>query len=46
MHDLLSRNLIDIDQILTHRMPYTAFKEAHELALDGNCGKIVLEFEA
>lgn len=46
MHDLLSRNLIDIDQILTHRMPYTAFKEAHQLALEGNCGKIVLEFEA
>jgi threonine 3-dehydrogenase len=46
MHDLLSRNLIDVERILTHKMHYTEFKQAHELALNGDCGKIVLEFSS
>ena len=45
MHQLLSEGLIDIEKILTHKMPFSQFKEATTLALDGNCGKVVLAFD-
>jgi len=44
MHDLLERGAIDVDKVLTHRMPISHFEAAHALALSGECGKIVLEF--
>jgi len=46
MHDLLERGAIDVDMVLTHRMPIQAFNEAVELAMSGDCGKVVLDFEA
>jgi threonine 3-dehydrogenase len=35
---------LDISAVITHRFPYTEFKEAVELAKSGNSGKIVLEW--
>ena len=35
---------LDISAVITHRFPYTAFKEGVELAKSGNSGKIVLEW--
>ena len=43
MHELLSAGKIDVDRVLTHRMPIENFPEAMELALSGECGKIVLD---
>jgi threonine dehydrogenase-like Zn-dependent dehydrogenase len=44
MHDLLSRNLIDVDKVITHRMGIDSFEQAVQLAMEGNCGKVVLDF--
>ena len=44
MHDLLSRNLIDVDKVITHRMGIDSFEQAVQLSMDGNCGKVVLDF--
>jgi threonine 3-dehydrogenase len=35
---------LDISPVITHRFPFTQFKEAIELAKSGNSGKIVLEW--
>jgi threonine 3-dehydrogenase len=35
---------LDISPVITHRFPFTQFKEAIELAKSGNSGKIVLDF--
>jgi threonine 3-dehydrogenase len=35
---------LDISPVITHRFPYTQFKEAIELMKSGNSGKIVLEW--
>ena len=45
MHALLERGAIDVEKVLTHRMPVARFEEAMELALSGECGKVVLDFE-
>ena len=45
MHALLEAGKIDVDKVLTHRMPIDRFEEAMELALSGACGKVVLDFE-
>lgn len=37
---------LDISPVITHRFPYTQFKEAIELMKSGNSGKIVLEWAA
>jgi threonine 3-dehydrogenase len=37
---------LDISPVITHRFPYTQFKEAIELMKSGNSGKIVLEWSA
>ncbi|MFL6583238.1 MAG: L-threonine 3-dehydrogenase [Chthoniobacterales bacterium] len=37
---------LDISPVITHRLPFTEFKEAIELAKSGNSGKVVLDFEA
>ena len=44
MDSLLEDGLIDIDSLITHRMPVSDFNQAMELAISGDCGKIVLEF--
>ena len=44
MHDLLARGAIDVDKVLTHRMSIEAFEDAVQLALTGDCGKVVLDF--
>jgi threonine dehydrogenase-like Zn-dependent dehydrogenase len=44
MHNLLENNKIDIDTLITHRMPFERFTEAMDLAISGDCGKVVLEF--
>src|SRR5438477_7966500 len=35
---------LDISPVITHRFPFTQFKEGIELAKSGNSGKIVLDF--
>ena len=35
---------LDISPVITHRFPYTQFKEAIELMKSGNSGKIVLNW--
>jgi threonine 3-dehydrogenase len=37
---------LDISPVITHRFPYTQFKEAIELMKSGNSGKIVLDWSA
>ena len=44
MHDLLGQGAIDVDKVITHRMSVNAFESAVQLALEGDCGKIVLDF--
>jgi threonine dehydrogenase-like Zn-dependent dehydrogenase len=44
MKDLLEQEKIDINTLITHRMPFENFDEAVQLAISGNCGKVVLEF--
>jgi threonine 3-dehydrogenase len=36
---------LDISPVITHRFPYTKFKEAIELMKSGNSGKIVLDWK-
>ena len=36
---------LDISPIITHRLPYTEFKEAFELMRSGNSGKIIMNWE-
>ena len=43
MKDLLEQEKIDINTLITHRMPFENFDEAVQLAISGNCGKVVLE---
>jgi threonine 3-dehydrogenase len=37
---------LDISPVITHRFPFTNFKDAIELAKSGNSGKIVLDFNS
>ncbi|MCA1660124.1 MAG: hypothetical protein LC642_06275 [Verrucomicrobiaceae bacterium] len=37
---------LDISPIITHRFPYTEFREGFELMKSGNSGKIVLDWAA
>src|SRR5213082_3435677 len=40
----LIKSGVDISPIITHRFPYTQFKEAIELMKSGNSGKIILDW--
>jgi len=40
----LASGRIDLGRVITHSFPLEAFREAFELALTGQCGKIVLTF--
>ena len=44
MHELLEAGAIEVDKIITHRMGIDAFDRAVPLAMEGNCGKVVLDF--
>ena len=44
MHELLSAGKIDIETLVTHRIPYEEFNSAMALAISGDCGKVVLDF--
>ena len=44
MHALFSAGF-DPSPIITHRFPYHDFKNAMKIVSDGNCGKVILEFE-
>ena len=46
MHELLERGAIDVDKVVTHRLPIGSFPGAVELAMSGECGKVVLDFDA
>ena len=45
MQDLLVKDELDVDSVLTHRMPWTEYKQAIALMLTGECGKVVLDFD-
>ena len=45
MHELLQQGSIDVEKIVTHRMPISKFEDGIELALSGKCGKVVLDFD-
>ena len=44
MHELLEKGAIDVDAILTHRLPVSRFIEGIQLSSSGECGKVVLDF--
>ena len=44
MHALLEAGQIDVERVLTHRMSIDEFPQAVELAIEGQCGKVVLDF--
>ena len=44
MHDLLESGAIDVNRIITHRLPIGQFQQGMELARSGMCGKVVLDF--
>ena len=45
MHELLEDGNIDVEKIVTHRMPISNFEDGIKLAMSGNCGKVVLDFD-
>lgn len=44
MHELLEKGAINVDAILTHRLPVSRFIEGIQLSASGECGKVVLDF--
>ena len=36
---------LDISPVITHRFHYTEFQEAFEIMEEGNCGKVILDWE-
>jgi len=36
---------LDIRPIITHRFHYTDFNRGFELMLDGNCGRVILDWD-
>lgn len=44
MHQLLQAGSIDLESVVTHRLPWTEFQQAMKLASSGQCGKVILEF--
>ena len=44
MQDLLEQGHLDIDRILTHRIPWKEFPRAIDMIQNGECGKVVLDF--
>ena len=44
MHELLSEDKIDIDTLVTHRVSFKDYPNGVELAISGDCGKVVVDF--
>lgn len=44
MQSLLANGRIDIEPILTHRLPFAEFQTGFDLMRSGQCGKVVLDF--
>ena len=44
MHELLSEGKIDIDTLVTHRVSFEDYPNGVELAISGDCGKVVVDF--
>ena len=44
MHELLSEEKIDIDTLVTHRVSFEDYPNGVELAISGDCGKVVVDF--
>lgn len=45
MQELLVEGGLDIESVLSHRMPWTEYKQAIALMVTGKCGKVVLDFD-
>jgi len=45
MQELLVEGELNIESVLSHRMPWTEYKQAIALMLTGECGKVVLDFD-
>ena len=45
MYDLLARDVIAVESMISHRFPIEEFKSAMELVSSGECAKVVLEFQ-
>ena len=45
MQPLLVNQSIDVDRIITHRLPWAEFKEGIRLAQSGEAAKVVLDFD-
>ena len=37
---------LDISEVITHRFPYTEFREAFEVMRSGQSGKVILDWAA
>jgi threonine 3-dehydrogenase len=35
---------LDITPVITHRMPYTEFRDGFEAMRSGDCGKVILKW--
>ena len=44
MHELISQDKVDIETIVTHRVSFNDCKLGFELAMGGDCGKVVVDF--
>ena len=44
MQSLLANGRIDIEPVLTHRLPFSEFQTGFDLMRSGQCGKVVLDF--
>ena len=44
MHDLLSQDVLNVAQVVTHRLHWHEFQSAMALVRSGECGKVILDF--
>ena len=45
MMTVMLQSGLDLTPVITHRLPYTEFREGLEAMAGGNCGKVVLNWE-
>ncbi len=45
MYDLLSKNVLNVAQVVTHRLHWHDFQSAMTLVRSGECGKVILDFD-
>lgn len=44
MHELISQDKIDIKTVVTHRVSFNDCELGFDLAMGGDCGKVVVDF--